>query len=235
MRVAIITPTQGMRRAWLQQCHDSVRAQTHPCTHIVVSDGGGAHGLQGFEGQFMELSQRHDDCGDTPRSLGALSAFAQRFDAVCWLDDDNWYYPDHVARLVALHQTSGAPVCLAVRDIYHRVDDRLLGAEPAKQPNEFRDANCYFMTRRVEALAGLWSRMPREWHIAGDVYFWGQLFHRGVPTAHLETPTVAYRANSTRAYRQFGVEPPPGVRDTEALWQTLREQGLALSTPAPEL
>jgi len=39
MRVAVITPYCGEPIEFLQQCHDSVAAQTHPCLHVMVADG----------------------------------------------------------------------------------------------------------------------------------------------------------------------------------------------------
>jgi glycosyltransferase involved in cell wall biosynthesis len=44
----------------------------------------------------------HRDDGNTPWCFGAISARNQGFDAVAYLDSDNWYAPDRIASLADL-------------------------------------------------------------------------------------------------------------------------------------
>lgn len=232
MRVAVVTAAYQPRLDWLRQCHASVRGQTHACTHILVSDGDGPQPLSDFEGQFIQLGHRHNDWGDTPRSVGAISAFAQGFDAVCWLDSDNWFYPEHVATLVKAHEKTGLPVCTSTRDIYH-LDGSLLGRCPETDGIRFVDANCFLITRQLSMLTTLWATMPAGWHICGDMYFFAEIKRRGIRSAHVDRNTVAYRATRSHVYQRFGVPLPPGVKDSDAIWQGLVDQGLVKPPSAP--
>ena len=225
MRVAVITASHKPRPEWLRQCHESVRAQTHPCLHILVADGGACEPPPGFEGQFINLQHHHNDSGDTPRSIGALSALAQGFDAVSWLDDDNWYYPERVARLVAVQQRSRAAICTCTQDIY-TLDDRRLGPSRDIDGAKFVDTNCYLLTRAAAGLLPVWATMPVGWHVCGDIYFFDRVKRSGLPRAHLQESLVGYRATRSHLYRAFGEEPPPGVKDSEAIWRELVRQGL---------
>src|SRR3990172_6396080 len=96
MRVAVITPYYKAREDWLTRCHESVRAQTHPATHILVADGTPESYVDGWEAQHIVLMKNHGDFGDTPRAVGSVSAIGQGFDAIAYLDADNWYAPEHI-------------------------------------------------------------------------------------------------------------------------------------------
>jgi hypothetical protein len=232
MRVAVVTAIHRPSIEWLRQCHFSVRAQTHPCTHILISDGSGPNPLEDFQGQFVELHHRHNDYGDTPRTLGALSAFAQGFDAVCWLDQDNWFYPGHVAALVALQKQSGAPVCTCSQDIF-TLDGQLLGPSKKIEEMAYADANCYLVTREAVALVSIWALMPAGWHVCSDIYFNAQLRKLGVRNAHTPERLGGYRATRSHIYRSYGVEPPAGVKDSDAIWRKLVADGLIHPGPSP--
>ena len=39
MQVAVVTPYCDEPIEWLTQCHESVKRQRHPATHILVGDG----------------------------------------------------------------------------------------------------------------------------------------------------------------------------------------------------
>jgi hypothetical protein len=44
--------------------------------------------------------------GNTPRAIGGILADAYGFDAVTYLDADNWYDPAHVEDFVAAHEAN---------------------------------------------------------------------------------------------------------------------------------
>ncbi|MEK6806091.1 MAG: glycosyltransferase [Pseudomonadota bacterium] len=224
MRVAVVTALFNPKLEWLKRCCDSVRAQSHPCTQILVSDGSGENPLDDFSGQFIRLYQNHNDWGDTPRTIGAISAGAQGYDGILWLDQDNWMYPDHVSSLVALHRQTGKPICTTSRDIYH-LNGRLLGACKETDGVRFVDANCFFVTRAAYGMLAVWSLMPKAWHICSDMYFFAQVKKHGIETAHQACSTMGYTATRSHTYRLFGVEPPPGVKDSAEIVRFLREQG----------
>lgn len=225
MRVAIITATIFNNLDWLRQCHASVMAQTHPCTHILLSDGLIENRLTDFQGQYIGLAHRHNDSGDTLRALGACSAFSQGFDAVAWLDDDNWFYPNHIASLVDLHQKTLAPVCTSNCEVY-TLDGLKLGPHVDSDGINAVDANCYFITREAQDIASLWAKIPSKLHSAGDfLFFWPELLKSGVRRAHSGRHSLGYRATRSHLYHMYGVTPPAGIKDSFAIYQQLKADG----------
>jgi cellulose synthase/poly-beta-1,6-N-acetylglucosamine synthase-like glycosyltransferase len=107
MKVAVITPYYKESRAWLERCLDSVAAQSHPCTHIVVADGHPQDWIDERPVRHLRLDRPHADYGDTPRALGGLMAANEGFDAICFLDADNWYGRHHVLSCLRLAQQHG--------------------------------------------------------------------------------------------------------------------------------
>ena len=105
MRVAVITPYHAEPDAYLEACHASVASQSFGCTHFMVSDGRPAPRVDGFDCQHIRLPRAHADYGCTPRGIGSISAIGQGFDAICYLDADNWVTDDHVE----VHRRTAAP------------------------------------------------------------------------------------------------------------------------------
>ena len=61
MRIAVVTPCHNTPPAWLDQCLRSVAAQTVPCTHVLVNDGGEAPAVAGESVQVVRLPRAHRD------------------------------------------------------------------------------------------------------------------------------------------------------------------------------
>src|SRR5207244_1055632 len=96
--------------------------------------------------QVLRLPQPHRDYGNTPRAIGSASAIAQEFDAIAYVDSDNWYEPDHLERMVELQLQTGAAVCSCARAL-HDLDGQMLGLCPEVDGETFVDTNCLFLTR----------------------------------------------------------------------------------------
>ncbi len=222
MRVAVITPLHETRLDWLRQCHASVRAQTHACTHILVSDGG-ANPLGNFQGQHIRLSRSHADYGDTPRAVGSVSAIGQQFDALTYLDADDWYEPRHLETLVDLHRSSGAAVCTMSRKLY-TPDGELLGPCIEADGRTFVGTTSLFFTRAAFGLVHLWTLMPADFHAYDDYWMWQHVLRSGLSRAHSEAGTVAYRTTWPAHYRRFGREPPPEAKSWEFSVQNLERR-----------
>ena len=154
MKVAVITPYYKTPDEWLLKCHQSVKAQTHACTHVLVADGHPQPIVDGLEAQHLCLPVNIGDYGDTPRGLGSVLAISQGFDAIAYLDADNWYSSEHIATMAALHQKTGAAVITAARNL-HRLDGTLLGVCAECNGDTFVDTNCYFFTRAAFSVAYL--------------------------------------------------------------------------------
>ena len=100
-RVAVITPYYKEPLAQLRQCHESVRAQSVPCLHVLVADGHRRRRINHWQAEHVRLPRSHGDIGSTPRLIGSYHAIGLGVDAVAFLDADNWYGPDHIANLLA--------------------------------------------------------------------------------------------------------------------------------------
>lgn len=207
MRIAVVTPIFRPADGWLEQCHASVRAQTHACTHILISDGDGPNPLLDFVGQFIQLSWRHDDYGDTPVALGSVSAFSQGFDAIAYLDDDCWYEPEHIASLVELHERTGASVCSSLRKLYD-YQDNFLQVCPSSDGVRFVDTNCYMIWRAARQLCVELASMPREYHAIGDRYLFHQMRRQQVSHANSGIASVCYRTRLRKVFLRLGLQPP---------------------------
>lgn len=121
MRVAVITPYYKEPNELLEQCRASVLDQTVACDHVFVADGFPNAVVGRWRAKHFILPNAHGDAGNMARVIGSLSAFAQGYDAVAFLDADNWYRSDHIQRLLELHRRTGAAVCTSRRSM-HRAD-----------------------------------------------------------------------------------------------------------------
>ena len=119
-RFSVVVPTYN-RAHYIGAALDSVLAQTVPCTHVLVADGFPKPVVDEWDVRHMVLPDGHRDGGNIPRVLGGISALNHGFDAVAFLDADNWYQPDHLERMIDLHHATGAAVCTASRSM-HRFD-----------------------------------------------------------------------------------------------------------------
>ncbi len=210
MKVAVITPIHSARQEWLETCLASVQAQTHPCTHIVVTDGIAKPPLPDFAGQYIALERTHADFGDTPRAIGSMSAISQGFDAIAYLDDDNWYHPQHIETLVALHRRTGADVCSSAR-FHHSLDGHLL-FRCTESGVGFVDTSCYFLARSAFALCAQWALMPTRFHPICDRYIFHAAHYLSLRHAQSEFASLHYRNHLIGCYLSAGLKPPAEAR-----------------------
>jgi len=212
MKVAVVTPFHQTPEAWLEKCLASVAKQTVACTHFLVCDGDEPPPAAIAAGiQVLRLPQAHHDFGGVARAIGSVSAIGQGFDAIAYLDSDNWYEPDHVELLCAVHERTGAVVCSCGRTLYD-LDGQLLGPCPEVDGDKFVDTNCLFLTRRAFGLVAAWYLMPRLEVEVGDRFVWQAIRDAKVKRAHHGRATVNYRTRHRAHYLHFGKEPPAGVK-----------------------
>jgi glycosyltransferase involved in cell wall biosynthesis len=172
---AVIIATTG--RDSLRRAVDSVLAQTHDdVTCVVVSDG-----PKFAEETMLILSSYHHvkrvQSLYLPQNTGANGYVCHRIygavplllnqDYIFYLDDDNWYEPDHVRNCIAACVENDLEWCFALRNIYHngeylcRDDCESLGLWPVWYNRDFAhvDTNCYCIRRDVAiTLASRWHK-----------------------------------------------------------------------------
>jgi hypothetical protein len=214
MRVAVITPYYREDLETLRKCHESVRQQTHPCTHFMVADGHPLDEIASWPVENIILSTAHNDSGNTPRGIGSFSAMNQGYDAIAYLDADNWFYPNHIQSMVDLHRNTGADVYTASRTI-HRWNGSLMFADQHDNDGKRHvDTSCLFLTRAAFHVLPLWVMMPKELGPVCDRIMWQAIRARRISHAHHPEPTVAFRTQYQIHYQAIGETPPPGTKST---------------------
>ena len=221
-RVAVITPYYKEPLAQLRQCHDSVRAQSEPCLHVLVADGHPRKKINSWQAEHVRLPRSHGDIGSTPRLIGSYHAIGLGVDAVAFLDADNWYRPDHIASLLSemdLHQadfvSSSRTLC--------RLDGTVMGSCPITDPDQFIDTNAMLFGRGSFSLLHQWVLMPPYGHLIGDRIMLHHLKHSGLQRRHINQGSVFYRCAKEGLYRQMGENIPAGVQARPDYEASLRQ------------
>ena len=214
-RVAVITPYHREDEAILRCCHESVAGQSHPCTHIMVADGHPSPAVAAWQVEHMVLPQAHGDNGNTPRGIASLCAMRQGFDAIAYLDADNWFEAEHIAAMVALQRKSQAAVCTAGRMLHDWEGGALYRDDAGNDGKDLVDTSCLYLTRAAFGLLPLWCLMPPQVSPICDRVIWRAVQMRGLTTAHDPTATVGFRTRYARHYELAGREVPAWAKSGE--------------------
>jgi glycosyltransferase involved in cell wall biosynthesis len=220
MKVAVITPYFKTPVEWLHECHLSVKTQTYPCTHFIVADGQPYDVVDSWHAQHIKLPVNTSDYGDTPRGVGSVAAIGQGFDAIAYLDADNWYDPEHINILLKLHKKTRAAVVTSARNL-HRLDGKMLGKCPEVDGKSFVDTSCLFLTRAAFGIIQVWYLMDPQYHAIDDRVIWANILSSNLSKAHSVKATVAYRTAFTFHYSRFGENPPEGAKSGRVIWEAL--------------
>jgi predicted O-linked N-acetylglucosamine transferase (SPINDLY family) len=209
-RVAVVTPYYKERRAWLERCIESVRKQDYPATHYMVADGFPQPWIDGTGVRHVRLHQAHADFGNTPRAIGGMLAASEGFDAICFLDADNWYGPEHVSTCLNLVANSVEELdyVVARRDFVR--DDGSVIPMPNSEDDSggHIDTNCYFLMRGAFHTIPRWSLMPKPLAIICDRIYRVILEHEKLRRARTASVTVNYLCTWRGPYEAIGETPP---------------------------
>jgi hypothetical protein len=176
--VTVITPSIG--RPHLRQAIASVQAQTYPyLDHLVVADGPECHeqvrtclpAESRHQLHFLALPYNVGDENFLGHRVYGSAPFLANSRYVAFLDEDNWFEPDHVASLMAKITAEGLVWAYALRKIvdadgrYICNDDcESLGQWPTwNKTGNLVDTNCYMLRRDVALFTNtIWYRRFRE-------------------------------------------------------------------------
>jgi hypothetical protein len=219
MRVAIITPYYKEPRAWLERCLASVQSQDHACEHFVISDGHAQDWLDHMNVRHIRLDMPHADYGNTPRSIGAQLAVAEGFEAVAFLDADNWYEPHHVSACVDIALSSGADYVVSGRRLNREDGSVLPWRSREDELVEHVDTSCFFMLEGAFHALPRWLLMPKPMTMLGDRYFLLSLRKEGLREARTSLRTVNYLCGWADVYRAVGEVPPSFAKEALPLHQ----------------
>jgi glycosyltransferase involved in cell wall biosynthesis len=231
MKIAVITPYFSEPSDVLKRCHESVLNQSYPCTHYMVSDGAKNKDPRSWKVNHIELAHPHGDNGNTPRCIASLSAMNSQFDAIAYLDADNWYERRHIETMIELHLRTGSPVCTATRNI-HRLDGTFMYTDRNGSDGKAHvDTSCLFLSRSVFSILPLWAMMPRQLSPICDRVFWNAILARGFSSVHNLEPTVAFRTQYRVHYENLGETPPLNAKTNDGStgqayrwWELLSEE-----------
>lgn len=170
-RIMVITPTTG--KDTLKRAVDSVLDQTIEVEHMIVADGLEAAKNASF---YMTANRLI-----LPENVGANNWYGHRVyasvpllvnaDYILFLDEDNWFEPNHVESMINKIKSKDLMWSYSLRKIY---DDRgqyvcdddceALGRYPAFYDHllNFVDTNCYcfrrdYLVRVAHAFYGQWG------------------------------------------------------------------------------
>jgi hypothetical protein len=207
MRVAVISAYYKEPLHVIQRCHESVLAQQGDVTHFMIADGFPLADVDSWERVVHIKIPNHADYGDTPRGVGAASAAANGFDAICFLDADNWFEPNHIETMRKIVEMTGVQVVTVARRIV-AADGRMLGICTESNGVDFNDTNCYFLTQATFPACAAWIFKDSSESIVGDKVFWKAIQAGGYTRAHSVEPTVNYTTTFAFHYEMFGETPP---------------------------
>lgn len=206
MRVAIISAYHGEDLETIRRCHDSVLAQTHPSDHFLIGDGRPSDAIDDWKCQHVKLSKAHADYGDTPRAIGTLMAYTQGYDALCWLDADNWLEPEHVA--TAIRASKGDVVTMP--RMLRWPDGSVLGQCTESDGWQFNDTNCYFVPREFMHLGAAWGFKTGDAAV-GDRHIWATYQTKARVVRSTEA-TINYTTTIAMHYLERNLVPPPEAK-----------------------
>ena len=204
-RFAIVTPYCREPRATLERCIDSVQRQRVAADHIMVADGVAQDWIDAMPVNHLRLGRCHADFGNTPRGLGAMLALAEDYEAIGFLDADNWYDADHVEACVAA--AADADVVIARRR-FVRYDGSVM---PIADEPDHVDTSCFWLHTGALHLAHFWLMPSRLAPICDRVYY-AMIKARHLRLGYVQHATVSYTCQYETLYRALGEAPPAGAK-----------------------
>ena len=168
MTATVIIPTTGASS--LKQAVASVLAQTYPTQCYVVIDGNRGK-IEALE--LLDEFKKDIDVALLPVNVGANGFYGHRIyaafthlvntDYLCYLDQDNWFEPNHVKSCIDTIQLNQLDWCYSLRNIYQQDqfvcsdDCESLGRYSSYHGINHIDTNSYFLRRElVLPLASVW-------------------------------------------------------------------------------
>lgn len=211
-RVAVVTPYFRIEPEKLKRCCESVAAQSHPSDHILVADGEPQDMPDGLSPIHIKLPENVGNSGATPRGFGGIYAFAQGYDVVAFLDADNWYEPDHIARALDAMAKDDLDVVFAKRHIIFPDGDVLSVEDPQDLAQTHVDTNCYVISKSAAPVMGMMALYPKEFGVGEDRYLRLIIDGMKFKTGYVDKKTVWYETNWGFHYKLANKKPLHPIR-----------------------
>ena len=222
MKPAVVTPYHQESLEILRRCHRSVREQTEDTTHILVADGNSKAVIKEWNAQHLVLPQGHNNCGNTPRALGALMAASQGYEPIFFLDADNWFKPNHVKVALDLHQNDPSiDVVISGRTVV--LDDgSVLDKVPEDIEQKFADTSTICLFKKAYRSIHLWALIPD-----GLAPICDRVIYESIKTLPLKVHwhkkrTLLFESHYANHYLLAGKNPKTTLHDPN--WEKLRSE-----------
>ena len=212
-RFALVTGYYKEERGLLERCLASVRGQSVAVDHIVIADGFPQPWIDDEPVRHIKLDRPHGDYGNTPRGIGALLAIAEDYDAIGFIDADNWLEPEHAARCLEFGYDSGGPLVdfIVCQRKFRRPDETVL--EVADEPIATHvDTNCFFFLPGSFHALQRFAMIPNKMSAIGDRIFYSMLMAQKLRSRVLPMKTVNYHCLWKPLYETAGETPPEGAK-----------------------
>lgn len=198
LSVAVVTSTQG--RSTITKAIQSVKDQTRKATHYVF--------IHGAEYSDKTIPHLADDtvAVHLPRANGgggygmapvfALAPYAITEDIICYLDDDNWYEPDHIKSVVEMIEKHDLGWAYSYRKIVDNEGSFIcedncesLGMQLNSDNQYLVDNSCYAVRTNVA------RRHSHAWYVPviSDRSFQHELMRAGLSVGTTGKHSVNYR------------------------------------------
>jgi glycosyltransferase involved in cell wall biosynthesis len=194
-RVAVVTPYYRIDPEKFHRCCASVAAQTFKCDHILVADGEPQALPDEFDVIHMALPQNIGNSGASPRGFGAQYAFVQGYDAVAFLDADNWFDEDHIEVTVSALEEGQEDVVFSSRHIVFPDGDVLEVDDPTDANGNHVDTSCYVFSKRAAYLMAIWAMYPKEFGAIEDRIMRAVISKKNLKAKFLTKKTMWYETN----------------------------------------
>jgi len=206
LSVAVVTSTRG--RETIKQAHESVMNQTYPATHYVFAHGKDCwnevedhlDAMQEIENvQMVYLPRANGSGGLAMAPVFAMAPYAIKEDIICYLDDDNWYEPDHVETMVKMIEEHDLGWAYSLRKIVDNegnfiCDDNCesLGCVKNTSGHYLVDNSCYVVRSEVA------RKYSHAWYVpfVSDRSFQAALMVAKIKTGTTGKHTVNYRLST---------------------------------------
>lgn len=208
MKIAVVTPYYQESSEVLLRCHRSVLGQTVSCTHILVSDGHANLDVDQWEARHIKLPYSHGDYGDLAKSMGAMEAYVQGYDAIAFLDADNWFRPEHLEKAIERHRESKADVVITYR-YFCDPEETPLAQDLNSDGKEFADTNCMIFFGEALQMACEWYKIPSWAHCICDRVLWSWILKKDFKISPSQDCTVCYNLEYEGVYNLLDIPAPP--------------------------
>ena len=177
-RIMVITPTTG--KDTIVQAIESVKAQTIATDHLVVADGIDTD--FSIMPYFMRLPENVGGNGWYGHRVYAAMPLVVNADYILFLDEDNWFEPNHVETMINKIKSKDLMWAHSLRRIINERDEYVfdddceaLGRYPTFYDHNlnFVDTNCYCFKREylvtvAHAFYGQWGADRQFYKFAAE-------------------------------------------------------------------